>query len=1000
MKKLLSSIVMVLAAVCAFAQTTALAISSDHAILDVSTGGTQTYEHVGLYDSNKDILTVNCVALASYILTEKPTWGTYSSTSVKAGNENGYVEAPEPFQGVSAYGPSASAKQFLNVSTLRPLTIRVTNCSKVAALMRTSTTNASGKATMQVYEVESGAHLATPTFEGSAEKTDAGVATVLECDGLDASKTYDVILTASGNQNARAFEMAFYKGSTGGGEEGGGEGGGEQGGGDEPSTKELVAQWTPDTAYLDHPDSIKLTLNTKGAISFKGMKFDYLNASDNFKSETIELAKIATKDTLDGGIEYRVAAPTQLKNNKAMNVRVSLVGQENLDGQERDSLSTTYNQMSLKIIAPMALTAAKALQIDTLKGNDSIKVQLPVELHERIGVVYYFIKNTTTGVTEHSGYITKGFAQDAADDYAKGIWGSDFIQDQTFYEGNTYSISAFALMSDQQYSTKIPAGRYLAADSITGIEGTAETYKYSTVKHVSTTPSDKTFIIEQPEDAVITMTFDGLVKVDQDNSNIITGSNSTYDFTKIYPVDEEGNETNDAYSKTWKLDGSGYIKAYPAVAMQTSIIVVDEKGLHVEGNAGFEDTSNFYYGFENAYGAPTSTLTPANNATVDVLDTIIVDNSLGLGLAYRVKDEKFTLTDENGNVVAIAADCISNDTKTAQDKSPKSVKIALSKKIKKAGRYVLDIPYSYFILGSDNYTYYGGHQTDTIFVSGNADYPMVETITPDTTAVNEGATEKLIESLSTITLTFDEAVEVNTENEEAITVSNAQSKATYDHTVALSADGKTVTITLSEAILADEAAKKYIGVTIPAGYFVTAEGTKSALVNAYFTVGKAAAPGTETENVTANPASGSTVKSLQTIKLTFTDHEFVAAGSDYDIKATVSKDNEVISTFTAARLDFDFDDPTNVLILTLPSEITSEGTYTLAFPEGFVLTGEYGDSNAKAFQLTYTVASTTGISTIASKASADKTVYTLSGQKATKAQKGLYIIGGKKVVVK
>lgn len=994
MKKILSSILMAMVAVCAFAQTTALAIS-DYASIGDGAGGASNYEHIYLYDDSKGILTVCCPAL--YLNKSNQTWASFTS-KVSVSSERIDVEASAPFQGVDAYTPGASAKHCIDLNnSTKQLIMRVTGCSKVASLVRTSSSSSS--AVMKVYEVVDGTRSTTATYEGTAPKTSAGVGTNLESGALDGTKTYDVVLLASGGSSGRAYEVAFYNANAGGGEGGGEEGGGEEGGGDEPSTKELVAKWSPDTAYLDKPDSIKLTLNTKNAISFTGMKFDYLNGSDNFKSETIELANITKKDTLDGGIEYRVAAPVQLKSNKAMNVRVSLVGQKNLDGVERDSLSTTYNQFSLKIIAPKALTAAKALQIDTLKGNDSIKFQLPVELHDRISVVYYFIKNTTTGVTEHHGYILKSFADDAKADYAKGIWGTDFIQDQIFYEGNTYTISAFALMSDTKYTTKIPAGRYVAADSITGIEGTSETYKYSTVKHVSTTPSDKTFIIEQPEDAVITMTFDGLVKVDEDNSKIITGSNSTYDFTKIYAVDEEGKETNATYSKIWKLDGSGYIKANPAVAMQTSIIVVDEKGLHVEGNAGFENTSNFYYGYENAYGAPTSTLTPANNATVDVLDTIIVDNSLGLGLAYRVKDEKFTLTDQNGNVVAIAADCISNDTKTAQDKSPKSVKIALSKKIKKAGRYVLDIPYSYFILGSDNYTYYGGHQTDTIFVSGNADYPMVETITPDTTAVNEGATENLIESLSTITVTFDEAVQVNADNEEAITVTEAKSKTTYAHTVALSADGKTVTITLNEAINADEAAKKYIGVTIPAGYFVTAEGTQSALVNAYFTVGKETAPGTETENVVADPASGSTVKSLSTIKLTFPDHEYVSAGSDYTITGFVcDKDDKLISMFTAAQLDFDWE-VNNALTLTLPKKIETEGTYTIVFPEGIVMTGAEADSKAKPFELTYTVSNTSGISTIASEAG-NKTVYTLSGQKAVKAQKGLYIIGGKKVVVK
>ena len=52
------------------------------------------------------------------------------------------------------------------------------------------------------------------------------------------------------------------------------------------------------------------------------------------------------------------------------------------------------------------------------------------------------------------------------------------------------------------------------------------------------------------------------------------------------------------------------------------------------------------------------------------------------------------------------------------------------------------------------------------------------------------------------------------------------------------------------------------------------------------------------------------------------------------------------------------------------------------------------------FQLKYLGNITTGISDVVVKASNDGAIYNLSGQKVTKAQKGLYIINGKKMVVK
>jgi hypothetical protein len=61
--------------------------------------------------------------------------------------------------------------------------------------------------------------------------------------------------------------------------------------------------------------------------------------------------------------------------------------------------------------------------------------------------------------------------------------------------------------------------------------------------------------------------------------------------------------------------------------------------------------------------------------------------------------------------------------------------------------------------------------------------------------------------------------------------------------------------------------------------------------------------------------------------------------------------------------------------------------------------GTYKISVTKDLKMTITAAGT-GINSIAADKMKDATIYTISGQRVEKAQKGLYIINGKKVVIK
>lgn len=977
MKKIFSSVLMMLFAVCAFAQ-------SDGSVLNIA-----DYESIGIptvgfgksyiYDASKGVLTVNPLALA--LNADGKAW-------FSAGTYNEYTESAMPdqtgdFAGNAAYEPTSdyALKAYgCTNNAAAPMTFTVTNCTKVSAYGICS-----------YVKRRNGANIVLKVLDADGKQVafvpkTTTTAFTMTVDNLDETKTYTVQLYdmgAAGSYRDRFYEVAFYQGNN-------------------PAPVQpakFEATWTPDTAYLNAPDSIKLTLSQKDVVSFSGVKFSYLYSTNTLKDEVVELASIAAKDTLDGGIVYAIPAPTNVKKNKAVNMTVSLVDQQNLDGAERDVIATTYNPVTLKIIAPKALAMARAAQIDTLFADDSIKVQLPVELHERIGVIYWAINNVTTGETVKYGYFNKSMAKQNKADFAKGIWGSDFVQDQVFYEDNEYTLVAYALMQDRAAWETIGKGLYAAADSITGIVGTTEQYKYSTANFVSISPNDK-YVIEKPEDAVITITYDAPVKITKSSAYTVDENRNAVDVDSVAAVNEAGEKIEAEYSKIWKIYAQSYIKSSPAIGMELHIGAVDENGLRVLGNAGIEGTANYYISYENAYGAPTSTLTPANNATVDCLDRIGVANSLGLALAGYMSNAKFTVTDEDGNIVATCDSLDITDLKTSKDKSPKSVDVVLTKKITKKGKYVVDIPYSFFILGNDQNTYLGGHQTDTIYVSGAQDYIAPITITPDTTSAAEGATERLIESLSEIVLTFNEEIDYDWDATVEPTLVNVSTRAIADTKVIISGKN-TFKVVLKDVLVADEESNMYFALTIPAGYIVASDGRTNDVINLYFVIGKEQVTPGEEENVTADPANGSTVTSLKKINITFSDQSFVGNAFDTDIVGTVKNaDGEQVATFNCNNFEIDYSLDLNALAFSLSDEITTAGTYTLTFPAGIIATGEYGDGQNKAFTLTYTVEGTNGINGISTDADAATTIYNVAGQKVQKAVKGLYIINGKKVYVK
>ena len=262
------------------------------------------------------------------------------------------------------------------------------------------------------------------------------------------------------------------------------------------------------------------------------------------------------------------------------------------------------------------------------------------------------------------------------------------------------------------------------------------------------------------------------------------------------------------------------------------------------------------------------------------------------------------------------------------------------------------------------------------------------------TSVTPAAGET-VSSFTAATLTFD--TDINYDSEKTVSIYN-RSHDTYTATVTV--EGNTATISVAEPITQTG----YYTIEVPAGTFTTEEGRSNDVITTSFIV---QAPANSFEYESVSPANGTTVASLSSITLTYSENVNGTIINESPIEVTDAEGN----TVTTATLSTDMS-IWNIVHITLASEIKTNGTYTLTIPEEFIGNEAYigsqpdkgaglGGKYNPAFTLTYTVDSTVGIDTLTIDDAAGKTVYSIDGRKVSgKLQRGTYIIDGQKRFVK
>ena len=192
---------------------------------------------------------------------------------------------------------------------------------------------------------------------------------------------------------------------------------------------------------------------------------------------------------------------------------------------------------------------------------------------------------------------------------------------------------------------------------------------------------------------------------------------------------------------------------------------------------------------------------------------------------------------------------------------------------------------------------------------------------------------------------------------------------------------------------------------IPANYFILGTGmsnVNSKETSVLYTIDQPI-------KITVTPENNSTVESLKEITIE------CESGIDVPSMGTIqllNAQNEVVASATGEDCELLLPegagpwDPYTGVTIKLDQEVTEKGTYKLVIPEGFFYLGEnYENSDEMTF--TYSI-NASGIHSIGTE-SKGVVVYTVDGKFILKSsdakdvknlKKGLYIVNGKKMMVK
>lgn len=308
--------------------------------------------------------------------------------------------------------------------------------------------------------------------------------------------------------------------------------------------------------------------------------------------------------------------------------------------------------------------------------------------------------------------------------------------------------------------------------------------------------------------------------------------------------------------------------------------------------------------------------TPADGATVSKLSSVKLTFGETVGMLAPVAETDLgvKVLDADGNEYQAAL--------VLDDTDWNAVNLVLSEPITASGTYSITIPAGY-VWNNDADAEEEDFGAEKNFAIYNPEFTLNYTVQAVAPVAVEPADGSEVSEFTTATLTFSEPVYYNYDNPLYLYDPNRTSATPY--AVNFAEDGKQVILAFDKKTVAGN----YTLAAAEGTFYTRAENTEAAAFNYSFTLRK---PADSFVYTVADPANGSEVAELSTVKLTFGEEVgFImpAAQSNLSLKFVDGDGNEYM-----AYLDYDSD--WNAVNLVLSEAITAPGTYSITIPEKYI----------------------------------------------------------------
>ncbi len=436
------------------------------------------------------------------------------------------------------------------------------------------------------------------------------------------------------------------------------------------------------------------------------------------------------------------------------------------------------NQLTLTLAEPVTAAGSYAVYIpdwavESVSGlyNDAeiyvfVDVDPDYVAQENLAIVSATPENGATvanlttvefKLNKEVGYLYKGMLipADGGDDAASASltqseadptsYTLDFTFEGLFANGATLRKGVTYTMELQAYASEEAWQRDGAHETVTlTYVGDAEAFQYSDVTLESITPAEN-FVISDKSQNKFVVKFSGAVNMVDELTYINMGQGATEKFESIV-----ANADKTEYTLTIAESLLASIRGTVNIVFAAN----DESGKRVQGNNGEEEYSTFVMFYNTVIGVPDLTVTPDAAAEQASLTTLTISCAEGLVPSWTAGN--ITLTDADGNAIAIGEPEAVVAEGADEWATPTAWTVALKEELKTVGAYTLTIPAGYFNLGSTQGQVMGSKETVVVF-NITAEAQGIQAITVDAevvvyniagVAVAQGKASEVLKSLT------------------------------------------------------------------------------------------------------------------------------------------------------------------------------------------------------------------------------------------------------------